>query len=252
MSVEFKAVPAVYKCFDLIDLLAKTRKPLGVSAIASTLGYHRSTVFNLLYSLVDLGILERDDEGKFHLGARFHQLGKTAGKTAGLVEMARPYLEEINLKTGLTAFLVVRSAVNAVVVEKADSSAGFKISTDVGNSHSLFAGAGGKALLCQLTDPDLDHLLATNDLVAFTPFSCVDKVVFKKMIQKVRKEGVAFDREEYTEGIHAVAVPLYVSKTIPTAIYVVGLKKMLPEKRLQSWGEFMKTIADKIQKKMND
>ncbi|CCK79721.1 IclR family transcriptional regulator [Desulfobacula toluolica] len=250
MSVEFKAVPAIYKCFDLIDLLSKTRKSLGISAIASALGYHRSTVFNIVYSLVDLGILERDDEGKFHLGSHFYQLSKTAGKSTNLVQTARPYLEEINLKTGLTAFLVVRSALNAVVVEKADSITGFKISTEVGHSHSLFVGAGGKALLCQLTDHDLDHLLATNDLVAFTPFSCVDKVDFKKMIQKVQKEGVAFDREEYTEGIHAVAVPLYVSKTIPAAIYVVGLKKMLPEKRLRSWGEFIKHIADKIQKKM--
>jgi IclR family KDG regulon transcriptional repressor len=250
MPVEFKPVPAVYKCFDLMDLLVTSRKPLGVSSIASTLGYHRSTVFNLVYSLVDLGILERDDDGSFHPGTRFYQLAKPTGQAAGLVQTARPYLEEINTETGLTAFLVVRSALNAVVVDKADSITGFKISTEVGNSHSLFAGAGGKALLCQLTDPELDALLATNDLVPFTPSTCVDKADFKRMLQTVRQEGIAFDREEYTEGIRALAVPLFVRKSVPTAIYVVGLKRMLSEKRLHSWGNFMRHIADDIQKKV--
>lgn len=250
MSVEFKAVPAVYKCFDLIDLLSTEQTPLGISAIASALGYHRSTVFNIVHSLVDLDILERDDQGRFCIGARFHQMSKSADRSAGLVETARPYLEEVSIETGLTAFLAVRSDLNAVVVEKVNSNTGFKISTEVGNSHSLFAGAGGKALLCQLTDKDLDFLLAANELKAFTPFSCVEKADFKKMIQQVREEGMAFDKEEYALGIRALGVPLYVNKNIPTAMYVVGLKRMLPEKQLRSWGKFMKEIAGKIQQKM--
>jgi len=250
MPVEFKAVPAVYKCFDLINLLVTRKTPLGVSAIASALGYHRSTVFNLVYSLMDLGILERDDEGRFNLGERFYQLGNQSDRDAGLVQTVRPYLEKIAAETGLTTFLGVRAALTAVVIEKADYLSGLKVSTEIGHSHSLFAGAGGKALLCQLTEKDLDTLLATIDLTAHTPFSCVDKDEFKKMIQTVRKNSVAFDREEYVEGIRALAVPLYVSRTVPTAIWAVGLKKMMPEKQLHSWGNFMKCIALEIQKKL--
>lgn len=252
MSVEFKPVPAVYKCFGIIDLFVVAQKPLGISAIASALGYHRSTVFNLTYSLVDLGILERGNDGKFILGERFNELGKTAGRHSGLVHTVRPYLEEINAETGLTAFLGVQSALNAVVVDKADSVAGLKVSTEVGHSLSLLVGAGGKALLSQLPDKELDRILATNDLIQFTPLSCVDKNEFKNMILKVREEGISFDMEEYAIGVRALAVPLHVSRSIPTAIWAVGLKWRLPDEHIPSCATLLKQIARKIEQKMAD
>ncbi|MFH0729772.1 MAG: IclR family transcriptional regulator [Pseudomonadota bacterium] len=252
MSVEFKPVPAVYKCFGIIELFVVAQKPLGISAIAAALGYHRSTVFNLTYSLVDLGILERGNDGKFLLGERFNELGKTAGRHSGLVHTARPYLEQINTETGLTAFLGVQSALNAVVVDKADSVAGLKVSTEVGHSLSLLVGAGGKALLSQLPDEELDGILAATDLIQFTPLSCVDKNEFKNIILKVREEGIAVDMEEYAVGVRALAVPLHVSRNIPTAIWAVGLKWRLPDERIFSVATLLKQIAKKIEQKMAD
>jgi len=249
-ELKIKPVPAVYKCFDIIDLFVTAQKPMGISAIATALGYHRSTVFNLAYSLLDLGILERGDDGKFHLGTRFFELGKTAGRTSGLVHMARPYLEEINAETGLTAFLGVRSALNAVVVDKADMVSGLKVSTDVGHSLPLLVGAGGKALLSQLSDEELDRILAANDLIQCTALSCVDKNDFKNIILKVREEGIAYDMEEYADGVRALAVPLRVSKSIPTAIWAVGLKWRLPEERIDSCVQLLKQIASNIEQKM--
>ena len=250
MSVEYKPVPAVYKCFEVIDLFARTQKPLGISAIAAALGFHRSTVFNMVYSLADLDILERSEDGKFNLGNRFYELGKTANSHAGLIHTTRPFLEEINTKTGLTAFLGVRSALHAVVVDKADVATGLKVSTEIGNSHSLFAGAGGKALLSQLTDTELDELFRSCDLTAYTPNTCIDKTEYKLTIQKVRIEGIAYDMEEYVEGIRALAVPLPVTKNIPTAIWAVGLKRMLPDDRIKPFTQLLKGIAGKIYMKM--
>jgi DNA-binding IclR family transcriptional regulator len=250
--LKIKAVPAVYKCFDIIDLFVTAQKPLGISAIATALGYHRSTVFNLAYSLLDLGILERGDDGKFHLGTRFFELGKTAGRNSGLVHTARPYLEEINTETGLTAFLGVRSGLNAVVVDKADLVSGLKVSTDVGHSLPLLIGASGKALLSQLSGEELDRILAENDLIQCTPHSCAIKDDFKNIILKVREEGIAYDMEEYVDGIRALAVPLHVSKNVPTAIWAVGLKWRLPDESIPSSAELLKRIAQEIERKMAD
>lgn len=250
MTAEFKAVPAVYKCFHLIDLLVTGKTPLGVSAMASALGYHRSTVFNLAYSLLDLGILEKDEQGRFFPGVRFFQLGSTLPQKQSLIQAVRPFLEKINTETGLTAFLGIRSALNAVIIEKADAISGLKVSSEVGDSHPLFAGAGGKALLSQLSDTELDQLITDGNLVAFTSQSCVDKQEFFSIIQNVRKEGMAFDMEEYVDGIRAVAVPLPVSQRVPAAIWAVGLKKKLPVDRLQAHGHFMAGIARTILEKL--
>jgi DNA-binding IclR family transcriptional regulator len=251
-DVEFKPVPAVFKCFGIIDLFVSAQKPMGISTIAANLGYHRSTVFNLIYSLVDLGILERADDGRFYLGTRFFELGKTAGRNSSLVHTVRPYLEEISAETGLTAFLGVRSGLNAVVVEKADLVSGLKVSSEVGHSLSLLAGAGGKALLAQLPEEELDRILAANDLTPYTPLSCVNKDDFKNIILKVRKDGIALDMEEYVDGIRALAVPLHVNKNVPAAIWAVGLKWRLPDDRIPSGVELLKRIAQIIEQKMAD
>ena len=54
--------------FSILGLLAEAKDPLGISDIAGALNYNRSTVFNIAYTLTDLGILEKRGKNKFHLG----------------------------------------------------------------------------------------------------------------------------------------------------------------------------------------
>lgn len=166
--------------------------------------------------------------------------------------MARPYLEALNAKTGLTAFLGVRSELKAVVVDKVETFKGLKLSSEVGTSHSLLAGAGGKAMLAQLPEDELDAIIEENDLVCFTPHTCVDKKLFKEHIQEVRKEGIAFDMEEYSEGIRALAVPLTLKNgnNIQVAIWAVGLKGMLPDEQIGPYSDYIKQMAQDIMSRL--
>jgi hypothetical protein len=60
----YKPVPAVDKCVKILELFEESRTPLGVSAIAQRLGFDKSTVFNIVYTLQELGLLERVLETK--------------------------------------------------------------------------------------------------------------------------------------------------------------------------------------------
>jgi DNA-binding IclR family transcriptional regulator len=66
MKRSSKRVPAIDKCFNILGLLAQSKDPLGISDIAKSLTYNRSTVFHIAYTLVDLGILEKRDQHTFH------------------------------------------------------------------------------------------------------------------------------------------------------------------------------------------
>lgn len=247
---DFKRVPAVYKCFDIIEHLATSKKPFGISEIAGALGYHRSTVFNMVYSLVDLKVLQQDEDGKFSFGTRLYTLGKAADHNLELIHLVRPYLEALNAKTGLTSFLGIRSGLKAVVVDKVETSKGLKLSSDVGTGHSLFAGAGGKAMLAQLSDNELDAIVEENDLVCFTPNTCIDKKLFKEQIVQVREEGIAYDMEEYVEGIRAVAVPIKNGGNVQLAVWAVGLKSILSDELIQPYSIYIKELAKNITTRM--
>jgi len=68
------------------------------------------------------------------------------------------------------------------------------------------------------------------------------------MIQKTREQGIAFDMEEYIEGIRAFAVPLNLNREgLVAAIWAVGLKDQIKDELLDSHAEFLKGIAKNIE-----
>ena len=78
MKAEFKIVPAIDKCFSILQLLSRSKDPLGISDIAKALSYNRSTVFNIAYTLTDLGILEKKGQNKFHFGTQLYVLSRVS------------------------------------------------------------------------------------------------------------------------------------------------------------------------------
>jgi IclR family KDG regulon transcriptional repressor len=64
---------------------------------------------------------------------------------------------------------------------------------------------------------------------------------------KVREEGIAYDLEEYLEGIIAVAAPLNApGKDLQAAIWAVGMRKQVSEKELSRFSDLLKESANQI------
>ncbi len=236
------------KCFGMLDLLARSERPLSISALARSLNYNKSTVYNLVHTLTDLEILEYAAENRYRLGARLYALGKSAGHGSALISTVRPYLEEINRQTRLSVFLGVRSGGRAVILDKIDSPEDIKVSSDTGMRIPLLAGAGGKVLLSQLPEAELDDILSRNELKRFTPSSCIDKKRYKEMVRAAREEGFAFDDEEYIEGVRALAVPLRLHRdNLQAGIWVVGLKSQIKDEVLPSFRSLLAEMAKRIE-----
>jgi len=85
----------------------------------------------------------------------------------------------------------------------------------------------------------------------YTPQSIVDKSTCLDEIDKVRREGIALDREEYIEGITAVGVPIKIHKRqIQAAIWVVGLMRQLSEESLLNVSNLLTGIAREINSRL--
>ena len=247
----FKRVPALEKGFALLDLMARTKRPMGISDLANVLGFHKSTVFNMVHTLVDLGVLEHGAEGKFRLGPRLYALGKAAGGGSELVSTVRPYLEEIGGRTRLSVFLGIRSGSRAIIMDKVDSPTDIRVSSEVGMSIPLLAGAGGRALLSQLSESEVDRILSDTPLMKFTPASCVNRKKFKEMIRKAARERFSLDDEEYIEGVRAVAVPLRVHReNLAAALWVVGLKSQIKDQEVPEFKSMLQKVADNVETRL--
>jgi len=247
MPPAFRRVPAVDKCFAILELLAQSKENMGISSISGKLGLNKSTVFNIIHTLVDLDVLEHPRDGKLVLGTRFYILGNMAGTRSKLIQTAHPYLERINERTKLSAFLGFRSDLQAILIDKVDSAYGIKLSSEIGMRMPNLAGAGIKAMLSELPDEEIDEILARTELKRYTPHSHVDKAAYKREILEVRKQGIAYDREEYIEGMVAFAIPVKASnRDLQAAIWAVGLTHQVPEPSILELTEFLKGVSQEI------
>ena len=196
---------------------------------------------------MDLGILENRLNGKFVLGTRFYVLGNMAGKRSDLIQTVHPYLESINQKTKLSAFLGIRSDRQVILIDKVESAYGIKLSSEIGIKMPILAGAGIKAALSQLSDEEIDEILAKTELKKYTPYSITDKAIYKTEILEVRKQGIAYDREEYIEGMVAFAIPIKANvRELQAAIWAVGLTRQVPRESILEIEEVLKEISKEI------
>jgi len=247
MPPAFKRVPAIEKCFAILELLARTSEPMGISDISGKLDLNKSTVFNIVHTLQDLNVLEHHPGGKFAFGTRLYILGNIAGNRSELIQTAHPYLEMINAKTKLSAFLGIRADRRSILIDKVDSAYGIKVSSEIGLRMPVLAGPGIKAMLTQLTDEEIDEILARTDLKPYTRHTTTDKATFKMEVQEARQEGIVIDRQEYIEGMVSFAIPIKVrGGGLQAAIWAVGLTQQVPESSFPEISSFLKGIAEEL------
>ena len=247
MEKRHKRVPAVEKCFKILEALANSHEPLGISEISRKLGLNKSTVYNITYTLADLHVLDCLPSGKFALGTLFQTLANIAGKRSSIIQMVHPYLETIKEKTGLSVFLGVRSGVQAVLIDKVEADHGIKLSSEIGMTMPPLAGAGIKAMLSELPEEKIDEILSKAEFRRFTDNSIVDKEKFKDELLRVKKEGIAYDFEEYIQGMIGLSVPVRTgSRNVQSAVWVVGIKSQLPKERIEEVASLLLSIAREI------
>jgi DNA-binding IclR family transcriptional regulator len=252
MPNEFKNVPAIEKCFAILQLFAKSKQGLGISEISKQLKLNKSTVFGIIYTLKHLQVLERNQDGKFQFGTLLYLLGNANGQKSELIQTVHPYLEKINRETKLSAFLGIRSENQAVILDKVDTAYDIKISSEIGMRLPLTAGAGGKALLSQLANREIDRILSAATLKKFTARTCVNKSQFKKHVINIREKGIAVDDEEYIDGVVAFSVPLNAYRPdLQAAIWAVGLRQQIRPEAVPAISDFLKNTANEISQRFH-
>lgn len=88
-----------------------------------------------------------------------------------------------------------------------------------GETFPLYCSANGKALLAALPPDQLAQAMPKR-LVQLTPNTITDQAALRDELDRVRADGVAYDREEQTEGICAVGAVLHGVSDVLVAVSV--------------------------------
>ncbi|MBL1088665.1 MULTISPECIES: IclR family transcriptional regulator [Streptomyces] len=196
----------VDRALSILPLLAEGPADLG--RVADRLGVHKSTALRLLRTLHEHGLVHRQADQRYRLGARLFALAQEAAENLDVREIAHPHLVALNEKCGHTVHLAVHEENEVLYIDKVESRYPVRMYSRIGKPVAITVAAVAKLLLADLPEAERRTLAATLDYPRYTARSTPDATAFLAELAKVREQGWATDLGGHEESINCVAAPV--------------------------------------------
>lgn len=197
----------------------------------------RSTAHRILKCLTDEGFVEADEAKRYRTGPLVHELGLTSASSAVEVARWRRAVEAVAMRTGVTAYLMRRSGVEAVCLVKADGNAVLRfVPVDVGQRRLLGVGAGATALLAALPPERSEEVI---DIVApeLGEFPRITASSLRRAVREVRRTGFAVSQGTVVANGFGLGLPLPEAPHL--ALSVAAHATLVTESTIAQWKKVM-------------
>lgn len=215
-----RSVQSIDRALDILELLAGTDAPLGLTTIAAGVGLAPATTHRLLRSMQARGYVQHVAERKYTLGTAAMRLGTNAQRSIAVG--AQPYLDELVRMTGETANLAALNGDAVVYVAQSSSPHILRMFAEVGRRVLPHTTAVGKILLAAQPDDKVTAVLKRTGLPRRTERTITTIDGFLSELEHVRTQGYAVDNGEEDLGIRCLAMPIRTRDSVPAAVSVSG------------------------------
>ncbi|MBN2655975.1 MAG: IclR family transcriptional regulator [Spirochaetales bacterium] len=212
MDKQGSAVPALDKMDQIFDLLARSPEGMSQASIASGLKLPKATVSRMINRLTEQGYLEQLHlSGLYTLGAKLLTLGNIVNKRLDLAVLAAPHMKALSEEIDEMVKLSIMRGDTVYPLRSFECRKAIRITLDSGTVYPPYIGAAGKLLLAMSEEGRYyrDKRLPGLDLKAFTAHTITDKNELEKILEQIASERIAFDHQEESDGIFAIAMPVF-------------------------------------------
>lgn len=196
----------VDRALSILPLLAEG--PANLEQVAGRLGVHKSTALRLLRTLHEHGMVYRQADQRYRLGARLFALAQQAAEHLDVREIAHPHLVALNETCGHTIHLAVLEENEVLYIDKVESRYPVRMYSRIGKPVAITVAAVAKLLLADLPGPERRALAETLDYPRYTPRSTPDATAFLAELATVREQGWATDLGGHEESINCIGAPV--------------------------------------------
>jgi len=201
-------VRALAKGLSILALFDAENREWTLDEIAERAGLPRMTAYRMIRTMESAWYLVRDPvNNRYHLGPALLSSVYLSEGYAELAAIVRPYLQELAEKTGEAATLAIEVDGVAVSVDMVDTPRPFRREVAIGRIIGDTANANGKIFAAFKSAAEREGILARSR-PQLTPNTITDPEALSRELERVAKEGVAFDIEERNIGTCAVAAPV--------------------------------------------
>jgi DNA-binding IclR family transcriptional regulator len=195
-------VQAIARAAAVLRALAAAPQGLALGELAAAVALPKSTTHRIVAALADEELVEVD-AGQVRLGPAVARLGAAGRESLGA--RLAPLLRELRDELEETVDLSVLDGTGARFVEQAAAPHRLRAVSAIGELFPLHCTANGKALLAALPERRALDLLPRR-LPRLTAATITSRERLLDELAAIRRDGIAVDREEHTEGICAVGI----------------------------------------------
>lgn len=218
-----KNIQSLERAFAILELFGETNSMMSVKEISTALQLSKSTVFGLINTLYNLGYLRQDSETlKYNLGPKVLALGSAVSQNDIIAKTAHKFLQEISDTFQETCLCVIEENGYVVYIDKTESTSSITLKTRIGTKKEMYCTGVGKVYLAYMPDERKEAILS-KAMEKKTENTITDSDLLMAELEKIKKQGFAFDNEEFETGICCIAVPVFdKNKNVISAISLTG------------------------------
>lgn len=222
-------IPTTLRTLLILEALGEAGGPLTAAEIGRRIGLGKQTVHRLCVTLEAEGFLTRPSDSKRFIPAR---RSRTVG--AGMLFTSRLYiarhqvLEDVARQIGETVNFVVPEDTGMSYLDRVETDWPFRVQLPIGTNVPFHCTASGKMFLASLSPKAREDFVSGLALERHTDQTHVSPETLLEDLKESAKRGYALDREEFFDGMVAIAVPV----CDPRGRFVAALAYHAPKSRM--------------------
>ena len=202
-------IPTNLRTLLILEVLGQSDRAMSPTEINHEIGLPKQTIHRLCSKLEHEGILAREIDGKKLRPTRRSRL-----MASGILHSSRDHIarhqvmQRVAEDVGETVNFVVPDSGGMIYIDRIETDWPFRIQLPVGTHVPFHCTASGKTFLASLSPKARLAMVRSLGLQSLTANTLSTPETLMVELKQVAKQGYATDREEFVEGMVAIAVPI--------------------------------------------
>lgn len=182
-----------------------------------------------------------EESGRYMLGVRCFELGRSYFQHLDIRNLARPLLKKVVSAVDENSYLTTRIGYEVIYMEKCEVEKEVGILSRFGRVLPMYASASGKIFLAYFDERELEDYFRKVKWIRYTDRTKKPSEVVKEL-ERIREEGYSVNIGEYEEDVVSIAAPVFdYAGKVNYTVSVVAPAFRVPEDVLRN--EFRKAVV---------
>ena len=199
---------AIVRALNVLESFRQTGRPLSLMDISMRTELPEASLFRILVTLESQEYLIQLKDGSYRLAPKV-LWGVIHDRASAIRELLHPHLQSLAREFDETASSGFLYGDRIQCIDTVESLRDVRATTRIGRVLPPYASSIGKAITAFQARETIDRLIEVYGLFKRTEDTVIDRLQIFRDYERIRTDGVAFDRGEATEGGVCIGVPVH-------------------------------------------